>query len=120
MQNIKYQLNKETKSLIDPKIIVPAGYHDYLDVFLKDASDALRPYGKYNHKIELLKDATPSNLGHSALQGMSAPQLEFVKKFFEEYLRKDSLNRATHFVLIQSYWLKNLAEALDSMLIIKS
>ena len=67
MRDIKYQLNKETKPPIDLKTVVFTKYHDYLDVFLKDVSDTLRPYGKYDHKIELLKNATPSNLGHSAL-----------------------------------------------------
>ena len=57
-------------------------------MFSKDIFDTLRPYGKYNHKIELLKDKELSNLGHSALRGMSVPQLEFVKKFLEEHLKK--------------------------------
>ena len=57
-------------------------------MFSKDISDTLRPYGKYDHKIELLKDKELSDLGHSALRGMSTPQLEFVKKFLEEHLKK--------------------------------
>ena len=76
------------KPSTDPKTVVLAEYHDYLDVFSKDVSDTLRLYGKYNHKIKLFKDATPSNLRHSALCGMSAPQLKFVKKFLEEHLKK--------------------------------
>ena len=66
MRDIEYQINKVTKSPTNPKIVVLAKYHDYLDVFSKDVFDTLRPYGKYNHKIELFKDATPSDLGHSA------------------------------------------------------
>ena len=88
MRDIEYQLNKRTKPLTDPKTVVPEEYHDFLDVFLKDISDTLRPYGKYNHKIELLKDKDLSDLGHSALRGISIPQLEFVKKFLEENLKK--------------------------------
>ena len=88
MRDIKYQLNKGTKPLTDPKTVVLVEYHNFLDVFSKDVSDTLRPYGKYNHKIELLKDARPSDLGYSALRGMSVPQLEFVKKFLEEHLKK--------------------------------
>ena len=65
MRDIKYQLNKGTKPLTDPKTVVPEEYHDFLDVFSKDISDTLRPYGKYNHKIKLLKDNKLSNLGHS-------------------------------------------------------
>ena len=89
MQDIKYQLNKGTKPPINPKTVVPAEYHDFLDVFPKEISDTLRPYGKHDHKIELLKDKDlTSNLGHSALWGISTPQLEFVKKFLEEHLKK--------------------------------
>ena len=67
MRDIEYQLNKTTKPPIDPKTVVPAEYHDFLDVFSKDISDTLRPYGKYDHKIELLKDKDLSDLGYSAL-----------------------------------------------------
>ena len=88
MRDIEYQLNKETKPVTDPRTVVPEEYHDLLDVFSKDISDTLRLYGKYDHKIELLKDKELSNLGHSALRGMSTPQLEFVKKFLEEHLKK--------------------------------
>ena len=87
MRDIKYQLNKGTKPPTNPKTVVPAEYHDFFDVFLKDISDTLRPYGKYDHKIELLKDKELSDLGHSALRGMSISQLEFVKKFLEERLK---------------------------------
>ena len=76
------------KPSTDPKTVVPAEYHDYLDVFSKEVSDTLKPYGKYNYKIELLKDTVPSNLKYSVLQGMSAPQLEFVKKFLEKHIKK--------------------------------
>ena len=88
MQDIEYQLNKETKPLTNPKTVVLEEYHDFLDVFSKDISDTLRLYGKYNHKIELLKDKDFGNLGHSALQGISVPQLKFVKKFLEKHLKK--------------------------------
>ena len=68
MRDIKYQLNKGTKPPTDPKTVVLAEYHDFLDVFSKEISDTLRPYGKHDHKIELLKDKDlASDLGHSAL-----------------------------------------------------
>ena len=96
MRNIEYQLNKGTKPLTDPKTVVPAKYHDFLDVFSKEVLDTLRLHGKYDHKIELLKDKDlASDLGHSALQGMSTPQLKFVKKFLEEHLKKDSIEASS-------------------------
>ena len=88
MRDIEYQLNKTTKSLTNPKTVISEEYHDFLDVFSKDISDTLRPYGKYDHRIELLKDKDLGNLGHSAFRGMSVPQLEFVKNFLEEHLKK--------------------------------
>ena len=67
MRDIEYQLNKGTKPPTDLKTVVPTEYPDFLDVFSKDISNTLRPYGKYNHKIELLKDKDlASDLGHSA------------------------------------------------------
>ena len=88
MRDIEYQLNKGTKPLTDPKTVVPAEYHDFFDVFSKEISDTLRPHRKYDHRIELLKDKNLGDLGHSALRGLSVPQLEFVKKFLEEHLKK--------------------------------
>ena len=67
MQDIKNQLNKGTKLPTDPKTVVSAEYHGFLDVFSKEISDTLRPHRKHNHKIELLKEKNLSNLGHSAL-----------------------------------------------------
>ena len=68
MRDIKYQLNKTMKPLINPKTIVHAEYHDFTNVFSKDVSNTLRPYGKYNHKIKLLKSKDlVSDLRHSAL-----------------------------------------------------
>ena len=67
MRDIEYQLNKATKPLTDPKTVVPAEYHDFLDVFSKEASDTLSPHTKFDHKIELLKDKEHGDLGHSAL-----------------------------------------------------
>ena len=88
MRDIEYQLNKTTKPPTDPKTVVPAEYHDFLDLFSKNISDTLRLYGKYDHRIELLKDKDLGNLEHSALRGMSVLQLEFMKKSLEEHLKK--------------------------------
>ena len=95
MRDIEYQLNKGTKPPIDLKTVVPAEYHDFLDVFSKDISDTLRPYGKYDHKIELLKDKDLSDLRHNALRGMSVLQLKCVKKFLEEHLKKDFIEASS-------------------------
>ena len=95
MQDIEYQLNKKTKQPTDPKTVVPAEYHDFFDVFSKDISDTLRPHRKHNHKIKLLKGKDLSDLEHSALQGMSVPQLKFVKKFLKKNLKKDFIEASS-------------------------
>ena len=49
IKDIKYQLNKMAKTLIDPKTMVPKEYHKFLDVFSKEVSNTLLPHSKYNH-----------------------------------------------------------------------
>ena len=66
--------------------MVPECYHKFLDVFLKEALDVVSPHSKYDHKIELVNGG--KNHGQAALRGMSKPQLEFVKNFLKENLKK--------------------------------
>ena len=49
MKDIKYQLNKTAKTLTDPKTVVPKEYHEFLDLFLKEASNTLSSHSKYDH-----------------------------------------------------------------------
>ena len=86
MQDLKYQLNKAEKPITDPATVVPECYHEFLDVFTKKTSDEVSQHLKYNHKIKLVNGS--KDHGQAALRGMSKPQLEFVKKFLEEYLKK--------------------------------
>ena len=86
MRDLEYQLNKTEKLVTDPATVVPECYHKYLDVFLKKALDKVSPHSKYDHKIELVNGG--KNHGQAALRGMSKPQLEFVKNFLEENLKK--------------------------------
>ena len=86
MKDIEYQLNKTAKTPTDPKTVVPEEYHEFLDVFSKEASDTLSPHSKYDHQIRLPEGYRDH--GHSALSKMSEPNLQFVKKFLEEHLKK--------------------------------
>ena len=54
IKNIKYQLNKTAKALTGPKTVVLKEYHEFLDVFSKEALDTLLPYSKYDHQIRPL------------------------------------------------------------------
>ena len=86
MRNIEYQLEKATKTPIDPKTVVSEEYHKFLDVFSKEASDTLSEHSKYDHRIRFLEGY--KNHGNSLLQAMSKPKLQFMKKFVEEHLKK--------------------------------
>jgi hypothetical protein len=68
---------------------VPAEYHDYLDIFSKSQSDELPPMRTTaNHKIDLVDDAKPEDLGYSPLYKMSLEELTACKKYIEEHLKK--------------------------------
>ena len=86
MRDLEYQLNKAEKPTTDPATVVPECYHKFLDVFLKEALDKVSLHSKYDYKIELVNRG--KDHGQAALCGMSKPQLEFVKNFLEENLKK--------------------------------
>ena len=86
MKDIEYQLKKATKSPTDPKTVIPKEYHEFLDVFSKEASDTLSEHSKYDHRIWFLEGY--KNHGNSPLRAMFEPKLQFVKKFVEEHLKK--------------------------------
>ena len=86
MRDIEYQLEKATKTPTDPKTMVPEEYHEFLDVFSKEASDTLSEHSKYDHRIRFLKGY--KNHGNSPFWAISEPKLQFVKKFMEEHLKK--------------------------------
>ena len=61
-------------------------YHEFLDVFLKEALNTLFKHSKYDHRIQFLESY--KDHGNSLLQAMSKPKLQFVKKFLEKNLKK--------------------------------
>ena len=87
MRNLEYQLNKAKKPITDSATVVLECYHEFLDVFSKEASDKVSSHSKYDHKIKLVNGS--KDHGQAALRGMSKPRLKFVKNFLEENLKKD-------------------------------
>lgn len=118
MQKFTYQLSKAEKSITDLAIKVPECYHNFLEVFTKEDLNKVLPHSKYDYKIELLN--RDKNYGQAALCGMSKPQLEFVKQFLEENLKKNLSKQAKCLAPPQSYWLESLEIALNFVLTIKS
>ena len=86
IKDIEYQLNKTAKTSTNSKLVVPKKYHKFLNVFLKKASDTLSPHSKYDYQTYLLKGY--KDHGNSPLSKMSESELQFVKKFLEEHLKK--------------------------------
>ena len=86
MKDIKYQLNKMAKTSTNPKTMIPKEYHEFLNIFLKEALNTLLSHLKYNHQIRLLEGYR--DYGHSLFSKISESKLQFVKKFLEKYLKK--------------------------------
>ena len=106
MKNIKYQLNKTAKTPTDPKTIIPEKYHEFLNVFLKETSNTLSSYLKYNHQICLLKSY--KNYGNSPFSKMSEPKLQFVKKLLEKHLKKGFIEASS---ALYSSWIMLAAKS---------
>ena len=85
MQDIDYQLNKDKKPLIDPAIKVSKCYHNFLNIFSKEAFNTMSVHLKHNHMICLLSE---KNHGQAALRAIPKEKLAFVKKFLENNLKK--------------------------------
>ena len=85
LREINEEMGGEPKEEIDYRKILPAEYHDLIDVFSKKASDELPPHRPYDHKIELEGEHKP---GHAPLYKMSQEELVAVKKYLEENLAK--------------------------------
>ena len=85
MRDLEYQAEKETKPETDPRTVVPAEYHDLLDIFSKKNSDKLPPHQKYDHKIILEEK---QKHGHAPLYKMSPQELDAVKYYLNLHLAK--------------------------------
>ena len=92
MQNINYQLDKDKKSPTDPVTRVPECYHNFLDVFSKEASNTVSVYSKHNHVVKLLSE---KDHGQAVMRPMSNEKLVFVKKFLEDNLKKNFIEASS-------------------------
>ena len=86
-KNIDDQIQKNIKISIDLKIIFLTKFHDLLDVFFKATSDELTSHREHDHRIILKKN---QKLKHSFLKDMNFRKLNFIKQYFENYLKKNS------------------------------
>ena len=64
---------------------VPECYHNFLNVFLKEASNTVSAHLKHNYVIRLFDE---NDHGQAALRFILNERLIFVKKFLEDNLKK--------------------------------
>ena len=86
LRDIDDQIQKNIDIFIDFKIIFFEKFHDLINVFFKIAFDELTLHREHDHKIVIKRN---QKLDHSFLRKMSFPELNFVKKYFENNLKKE-------------------------------
>ena len=69
----------------------PSRYADYADVGSKDSATELSEYGPHDLSIDLLPNAEPP---HQPLYNLSAPELEHLRKYLDEYLSRGWIRRS--------------------------
>ena len=74
-----------SQNLEEIKTKLPPEYHEFVDVFDRSKADQLPLHRSYDHKIELLGDATPPQ---SRAYRMSPYKLQKVKEYLNENLSK--------------------------------
>ena len=72
----KMEVSEKEQTKLCPTI--PEYYHNYLDIFLKEASDTLSPVRPYDYKIELI---TGSPISYYLLYKMTLKELEAAKQY---------------------------------------
>lgn len=72
--------------------LVPAAYHEYLDVFNKKGADTLPPYRPYDCPIELLPGA---EIPFGQIYPLSEPELEALRIYIDESLEKQLIRPST-------------------------
>lgn len=92
MQDINYQLDKDKRPPTEPAMKVSKCYHNFLDVFLKEAFNTMSAYLKHNHVIKLLSE---TDHGQAALRLISNKRLVFVKKFLKDNLKKSFIKASS-------------------------
>ena len=85
MRDINHQLDKDKRPPTNLATRVPKCYYNFLNIFLKKASNTISVYLKHNSVIRLLSE---NDHGQAALRPMSNERLIFVKKFLKDNLKK--------------------------------
>lgn len=84
MQDLEKAL--QPKKYTDPATILPSEYHEYLDVFSRQAAEELPPHRASDHRIRLTEGSSPP---YGPLYGMSQTELLVLKNYLDENLKKN-------------------------------
>jgi hypothetical protein len=86
LKDVKKHFEKHNKSNIVIKNVLSFEYHEFLDVFNKNAFNTFVSYKSYDHKIVLKKNAISN---YTSLYKMFEKELKIVKKYLENNLKKE-------------------------------
>ncbi len=88
--------DETAQNLEDIKVKLPPEYQKFLDVFDRAQADKLPPHRSYDHKIELISDATSPRC---RAYRMSSYKLQKVKEYLNENLSKEFItpSKASYF-----------------------
>ena len=70
---------------VNPALLLPKQYHEYLDVFSRKEADTLPPHRPYDHAIKLKEGQQPPS---STLYGMSRDEILELRRYLDENLAK--------------------------------
>jgi hypothetical protein len=90
LRDIDKALAKKTET--NPSTKVPSEYHDFLSVFSRSESEKLPPHRPYDHQIEV---EPGKQHGFGPLYGMSRDELEVLRKYLVENLKKGFVQAST-------------------------
>ena len=83
MEDIKKALR--VKEYVDPLPLLSKEYYEFADIFSRGDSDVLPPYRPYDYRVLVQGDA---KLPFSRLYSISQNELEVLKKYLDDNLRK--------------------------------
>jgi hypothetical protein len=82
---------QEVETSSDPRSEIRPEYREYADVALPEKSSGLAPHGEQDLAIELQPGTNPP---HQPLYNLSTVELEFLRKYLEEYLQRGWIRRS--------------------------
>ena len=93
IEDIKKALR--VKEYVDPLPLLPKEYHEFADVFSRGDLDVLPPYRPYDHRVPVQENA---KLPFSRLYSMLQNELEVLKKYLDDNLRKGFISPSSSLV----------------------